>query len=135
MMVTVARSDTSHLRALGAGPLEPSRSLEIIPLDTATPVDIVFRTSELLAHCPVTGQRDLYDAAITLTSTATLETKALKLYLASWDAEQILAEDLANSIADDIVGALGDHARSVAVELHQHVRGGLDITVTATRPR
>ena len=128
------QSDTSGLRALGAGPLSPSRELEIIPLDTPAAIEISFGTSELLALCPVTGQRDHYDAQILLQSTATLESKSLKLYLASFDAEQILAEDLTNTIADDVAHALGDHALSVEVCLHQHVRGGLDITVTARRP-
>ena len=127
-------SDLSGIEALGAGPMPPSRSLEIIALDTPSPIDITFRTSELLAKCPVTGQRDLYDAALTMTATATLESKSLKLYLGSWDPEQILAEDLANSIADDIAEAMGDHLTALQVELHQHVRGGIDITVTARRP-
>ena len=128
------QSDTSGLRALGAGPLSPARELEIIPLDTPAAVEISFGTSELLALCPVTGQRDYYDAQILLRSTATLESKSLKLYLASFDAEQILAEDLTNTIADDVTEALGDHALAVEIRLHQHVRGGLDITVTARRP-
>ena len=128
------RSDTSGLSALGAGPLPASRSLEIIALDTPAAVEITFRTSELLALCPVTGQRDLYDAEISLHARATLESKSLKLYLATWDREQILAEDLANSIADDVAEVLGEHADSVEVRLHQHVHGGLDITVATRRP-
>ncbi len=127
------KSDTSHLRALGAGPMEPSRDLEVIALDTTESVDIVFTTSELLARCPVTAQRDLYDARIELEGIATLESKSLKLYLASWDREEILAEDLANSIADDLAAALGSAAASIAVVLQQNVRGGLALTVTARR--
>ena len=87
-------SDLSMLEALGAGPMDAARRLEIIPLDTPAPVEISFATSELLARCPVTDQRDLYDATLELASTATVESKSLKLYLASWDQEQILAEDL-----------------------------------------
>lgn len=128
------RSDTSRLRALGAGPMAPTRDLEIIALDTPAPIAITFTSSELLALCPVTTQRDHYDATIGLCSTATLESKSLKLYLASWEQEEMLAEDLTNTIADDVSAALGDHATSVEVELRQHVRGGLDITVVASRP-
>lgn len=128
------QSDTSALRALGAGPLPPARDLEIIPLDTPSAVDITFGTNELLARCPVTTQRDHYDARISLVSTATLESKSLKLYLGSWEQQEILAEDLTNTIADDVASALGAHAVSVEVTLHQHVRGGLDITVVARRP-
>lgn len=126
-------SDLSMLEALGAGPMDAARRLEIIPLDTPAPVEISFATSELLARCPVTDQRDLYDATLELASTATVESKSLKLYLASWDQEQILAEDLTNTIADDLAAALGAHATAIAVTLHQHVRGGIDITVRATR--
>ena len=129
----MAKSDTSHLRALGSGPMEPSCDLEIIPLDTTDAVEIVFTTSELLARCPVTAQRDLYDARLELETTATIESKSLKLYLASWDQEEILAEDLANTIADDLGAVLGSAATSIVVILHQHVRGGLEITVTARR--
>ena len=82
----------------------------------------------------MTAQRDLYDAEIAIRSRATLESKSLKLYLGSWDREQILAEDLTNSIADDVAAVLGEHAESVDVRLRQHVRGGLDITVAAHRP-
>ena len=128
------QSDNSGLRALGAGPLAPARELEIIPLDTPSAVEITFTTGELLARCPVTEQRDHYDAGISLLSTATLESKSLKLYLGSWEQQQILAEDLTNSIADDVADALGDHATRVEITLHQHVRGGLDITVVARRP-
>lgn len=128
------QSDTSALRALGSGPMQPSRQLEIISLDTPTAVEITFTTTELLALCPVTEQRDHYDARITLVSTATLESKSLKLYLGSWDRQAILAEDLSNTIADDVAEALGDHAAQIEITLHQHVRGGLDIMVTARRP-
>ena len=127
------QSDTSGLRALGAGPMPPGRDLETIALDTPSPIEIVFTTSELLALCPVTSQRDLYDTRIELAATATLESKSLKLYIASWEQETILAEDLTNTIADDVFEALGSHATSVTVSLHQHVRGGVDITVTARR--
>ena len=129
----MARSDTSHLRALGAGPLEPTRALECIVLDTDRPVRVTFRTSELLARCPVTAQRDLYEATIEIEATATLESKSLKLYLASWDGEEILAEDLANSVADDIAAALGPHLTGASVALRQNIRGGVEITVETSR--
>ena len=129
----MARSDTSHLRALGAGPLEPTRALERIVLDTSRPVRVTFRTAELLARCPVTSQRDLYEATIEIEASATLESKSLKLYLASWDREEILAEDLANSLADDIAAALGDHLTGLTVTLRQNVRGGVEITVETSR--
>lgn len=130
----MARSDTSHLKALGAGPLEPSRELEIIVLDTAAPIEITFTTEELLARCPVTQQRDHYRAELALVASATLESKSLKLYLASWELETILAEDLANSIADDIAGVCGDHLERLVVELHQQIRGGIEVAVRTVRP-
>lgn len=113
--------------------MEPNRGLERIVLDTAAPIKVGFRTSELLARCPVTSQRDLYDAEIEIVATATLESKSLKLYLASWDTEEILAEDLANTLADDIAAALDGHLVDLAVRLRQNIRGGVEITVEATR--
>lgn len=127
-------SDLSGVEALGAGPMDPARALEIIPLDTPEPVQITFSTSELLAKCPVTGQRDLYSAAISLVATATIESKSLKLYLASWDQEQILAEDLANTIADDVEAVLGEHLVGLGVDLEQATRGGIDVAVNVARP-
>ncbi|MGI9603060.1 MAG: hypothetical protein ACR2QE_14330 [Acidimicrobiales bacterium] len=129
----MARSDTSHLQALGAGPMEPTRALEIITLDTTAPIEIHFRTDELLARCPVTDQRDHYRAEIELVTTATLESKSLKLYLASWEHESILAEDLANSVADDVADVLDEHLVTLSVALHQQVRGGIEISVVARR--
>ena len=130
----MARSDTSHLQALGAGPMESARTLEIIELDTAQSLEIGFRTDELLARCPVTDQRDHYQAAIDLVATATLESKSLKLYLGSWEGESILAEDLANSIADDVAQVCGSHLTSLSVTLHQQIRGGIEVSVRAARP-
>jgi len=127
-------SDLSGLHALGAGPLAPSRDLEIITLDASGAIEIRFATTELMAHCPVTNQRDLYDATIEITGTATLESKSLKLYLGSFDEERILAEDLTNTMADDLAVALGDSASRISVRLQQNVRGGISITTTAIRP-
>lgn len=113
--------------------MDPQRALEIIVLDTRQPIAIWFRTDELLARCPVTEQRDHYRAHVELSATATLESKSLKLYLASWETESILAEDLANSIADDVADVMGEHLRSLIVTLEQQVRGGIEVGVRARR--
>ncbi len=113
--------------------MEPTRELEIIVLDTEAPIDIRFVTEELLARCPVTAQRDHYRAEIALHATATLESKSLKLYLASWEHEAILAEDLANSIADDIAEVCDRHLGDLSVELCQQVRGGIETSVRTAR--
>lgn len=114
--------------------MEPTRDLEVIVLDTEGPIEIRFATEELIARCPVTEQRDHYRAELTLRATATLESKSLKLYLASWEHEQILAEDLANSLADDIAEVCGGHLHDLTVDLHQQVRGGIEVRVRSARP-
>lgn len=122
---TPPRSDTSDLTLLGAGPLEPTRQLETFP---GRPGAVTFRTTELTAVCPKTRQRDFYRCEISYKSTDRfLESKSLKLYLASWTDEAIFAEHLAVELATDLAAAVGV---PVQVTLVQNVRGGLELEVS-----
>ena len=99
------------------------------------PVDVTFRSAELTAICPVTGQPDFYTVEIHLDGAeVTIESKSLKLYLRTWDQVGILAEDLASAIADRVWGAVEGRVEAVAVELAQARRGGIDTEVNARRP-
>ena len=128
-----------ELRQLGSAVELPASPEQAVLESVANPqpdVDYCVRFSvpEFTSLCPLTGQPDFAHLVIDyVPARRIVESKSLKLYLASWDQEQILAEDLTNTIADDLAAALGAHATAIAVTLHQHVRGGIDITVRATR--
>ncbi len=122
-----------ELHALGKGPMAPRRDLECFAVaDTVSWIEL--ESSELVCRCPVTGQTDLYRATIGYRPAGrALETKSLKLYLATYqhEPEGIFAEHLADRIAHDVHEATGAHR--VEVVLVQNVRGGITTTVTAER--
>ncbi|MGW1071563.1 preQ(1) synthase [Streptomyces sp. NPDC002537] len=104
-------------------------------LDTVTVPEnvglVAYRTTELSALCPVTGQPDIYDATISYQPDGrSLESKALKHYLWGFRDKGIYCETLAATLADDLATVLGT---PVTVELRQQVRGGLTLSATASR--
>ena len=60
-----------------------------------------------------------------------LESKSLKLYLASFRNEGVFCEALAVQIRDDVAQALELEPERVTVTLVQKARGGITITATA----
>ena len=85
-------------------------------------------SDELVAVCPVTNQPDMYVATIEYEPEGLcLESKALKLYLASFRNEGAFCEALAVRIRDDVASALGLGAERVTVTLEQKARGGITI--------
>src|SRR5919201_2110536 len=89
-------------------------------------------SDELTAVCPITGQPDLYVATLEYEPDALcLESKSLKLYLASFRNEGAFCEALAVKIRDDVAGALELAPARVHVTLRQKARGGITI-VAAT---
>ncbi len=94
---------------------------------------VVFVSDELTAFCPVTGQPDFYGIEVVFTSpTQCVESKSLKLYLQSFRDVGAFAEALAAQIADDVQRKTGGW---VSVRLAQQVRGGLQLTASASAPR
>jgi 7-cyano-7-deazaguanine reductase len=89
-------------------------------------------SDELTAVCPITGQPDLYVASIEYEPGALcIESKSLKLYLATFRNEGAFCEALAVRIRDDIAVALELEPDRVQVTLEQKARGGITITATA----
>jgi 7-cyano-7-deazaguanine reductase len=85
-------------------------------------------SDELVAVCPITGQPDMYVATIAYEPAGLcLESKSLKLYLASFRNEGAFCEALAVRIRDDVAGALEVPAAKVRVTLRQKARGGITI--------
>ena len=85
-------------------------------------------SDELTAVCPITGQPDLYQVTIAYEpERLCLESKSLKLYLASFRNEGAFCEALAVRIRDDVAAALALGAERVTVTLEQKARGGITI--------
>jgi 7-cyano-7-deazaguanine reductase len=85
-------------------------------------------SDELVAVCPITGQPDMYVATIEYEpDRLCLESKSLKLYLATFRNEGAFCEALAVRIRDDAASALGLGAERVTVTLEQKARGGITI--------
>ena len=80
--------------------------------------------------CPVTGQPDFAEILITyVPNRRCLETKSLKLYLASYRNERSFNEEVINQILDDLVAACAP--RKMRVEGKFAARGGISLTVVA----
>jgi 7-cyano-7-deazaguanine reductase len=89
-------------------------------------------SDELAAVCPITGQPDLYVATIEYEPEALcLESKSLKLYLASYRNEGAFCEALAVKIRDDVGAVLELPPKKVHVTLRQKARGGITIVAEA----
>jgi 7-cyano-7-deazaguanine reductase len=116
--------------ALGSPGSDAYAGLETFPNPGVS--RIVMTSDELTAVCPITGQPDLYVAAIEYEPAALcLESKSLKLYLARFRNEGAFCEALAVRIRDDVAAALELEPDRVQVTLEQKARGGITISATA----
>jgi 7-cyano-7-deazaguanine reductase len=116
--------------ALGHAGSEHYAGLETFPNPGVSHVEMT--SDELAAVCPVTGQPDLYVAAIEYwPGELCLESKSLKLYLSRFRNEGHFCEALAVRIRDDVAEALGLATDKVRVTLEQKARGGITITATS----
>lgn len=112
--------------------LQPSKILERFPNpEPARDYEIAFDCPEFTCLCPLTGQPDF--ARITIRYVPDrfcVESKSLKQYLWSFRNEGAFHEKVTNTIADDLVAALGP--RSLVVQGTFNVRGGIGAVVTVT---
>jgi len=116
--------------ALGHAGSGAYAGLETFPNPGVSLVEL--ESDELSAICPITGQADLYLATIEFEpDSLCLESKSLKLYLASFRNEGAFCEALAVRIRDDVAKALELGPERVTVTLVQKARGGITITATA----
>jgi 7-cyano-7-deazaguanine reductase len=116
--------------ALGHAGSEAYAGLESFPNPGVTSVRMT--SDELVAVCPITAQPDFYTAEIEYgPDRLCLESKSLKLYLATYRNEGVFAEALAVKIRDDVAAALELEPADVVVTLTQKARGGITITATA----
>jgi len=83
--------------------------------------------------CPITGQPDFAEILIEyIPDKLCVETKSLKLYLASYRNVPSFNEEVINRILDDLVTAC--RPRRMRVEGKFAARGGLSLSVVAEHP-
>jgi len=115
--------------ALGHAGSEHYAGIETFPSPGVSHVQLT--SDELVAVCPITGQADFYTAAIEYwPGPLCIESKSLKLYLATYRNEGVFCEALAVKIRDDVAEALELPPDKVRVALTQKARGGITITAT-----
>lgn len=91
---------------------------------------IRFESAEVTSLCPVTGQPDFYRVEIAYVPAGRcVESKSLKLYLFSFRNAGLFAEDLANRLLDDLVGACAPAWMKVTCTMNP--RGGVSLAVDA----
>jgi len=120
-----------HLHEKNEQFAEPSADiLDTFPCPAhINPVKLVQK--ECTAVCPRTSQPDYYTVEITYAPNALcLESKSLKLYLASYRNIGIFAETLASRVCQDVHDTLKAYQTSVTVT--QAPRGGISIKAVAT---
>ncbi len=84
--------------------------------------------------CPVTGQPDFAALRIEyVAGKACVETKSLKLYLASYRNTPSFNERVVNRILDDLVAVI--RPRAMRIEAKFAARGGIALTVVAAHGR
>ena len=121
---------TTEFVALGHAGSEHYAGIETFPSPGVSHVQMT--SDELVAVCPITGQADFYTAAIEYwPGPLCIESKSLKLYLATCRNEGVFCEALAVKIRDDVAEALELPADKVRVALTQKARGGITITATS----
>lgn len=128
--------DEPRFAALGSQGSGTYVGLETFPNPGCEAVS--YRSDEVMATCPITGQPDFYTVVIFLKDVDNLiESKSLKLWFqnvmrASFTEEfGIFCEALAVHIRDSVAQAIEAEADNVTVQLEQKSRGGISITAVA----
>src|SRR3972149_1504390 len=124
------QSDLDSLTILG-GKAKPGRNLETFPNHhQGRDYTVALTTGEFTCLCPMTGQPDFARITIKyIPDKLLVESKSLKLYLASFRNEGAFHEHVTNVILDDLVQVMAP--RWCAVNAEFAVRGGSAITVGA----
>ena len=112
--------------ALGHSGSEHYAGLETFPNPGVSRVEL--ESDELVAVCPITGQADMYVATIEFEpDRLCLESKSLKLYLASFRNHGAFHEDVTISIAKRVVELI--EPRWLRIGGYWYPRGGMPIDV------
>ena len=123
-------SDLESLTILGKD-AKPSKNLEVFPNNHPDrDYTVTLQTEEFTCLCPMTAQPDFAGITIQyIPDKSIVESKSLKLYLASFRNEGAFHEHVTNTILDDLVKAMAPRWCKVMAAFA--VRGGISITVEA----
>ena len=122
-------SDANGLTVLGQTVRHAIEHVEVFPAPPNV-ASVRFDSDEIQSFCPVTGQPDISSVRIEYVPDAhCIESKSLKLYLWGFRDRAVFAEALAAEIAGEVMATTRPHR--VRVELTQHPRGGITITVVS----
>lgn len=115
-------------------PSSPAEAtLETFPNPSSRAYRIHFETTDFTSLCPVTRQADFAQIKIDyVPDKLCIETKSLKLYLASFRSECGFNEALTNRILDDFVSACAPREANIIAMFS--ARGGIALTVCASFP-
>lgn len=115
-------------------PTSPATAtLETFRNPTKRAYHVQFDTADFTSLCPVTGQADFATLSIDyVPAKLCLETKSVKLYLASYRNERGFNEALTNRILDDLVVACAPREMTITAQFS--ARGGIALTVIARHP-
>ncbi len=133
------KSDLRNLRALGSRTKTPKKvSITLLETFSSPSKEHYYVTfeqkGEFTSLCPITGQPDFGDISIVYRpSNLCMESKSLKLYLASYRQTGSFGEALTNRIADDLFAVL--RPEFLAVKGNFKPRGGIGWATTAIRGR
>ncbi|MEE8368839.1 MAG: preQ(1) synthase [Thermoanaerobaculia bacterium] len=116
-------------------PQNPTQAREVLKSEAIPAPNVqrvLMKAVEFTSLCPQTGQPDFGSVIIAYTPRQQcLESRALKYYLWSYRDQGAFCETLAARIAEDVVYAI--EPVEVCVEVHQNIRGGIEIVATAER--
>ena len=125
----------THLGRSTPLPASPGEAvLDYVPNPRPDSLYLVrFAAPEFTSLCPVTGQPDFAEIFIQyVPDKKCVETKSLKLYLASYRNVPSFNEEVINRILDDLVMAC--RPRRMRIEGKFAARGGLSLSVVAEHP-
>ena len=111
---------------------QPSKILERFDNpEPARDYEIVFDCPEFTCLCPLTGQPDFARFEISyVPDRYCVESKSLKNYLWSYRNEGAFHEKVTNTIADDIIAAIGP--RQLRLRGTFNIRGGITAVIVVT---
>jgi 7-cyano-7-deazaguanine reductase len=134
MSTTTTKARLTLLGRQARIPSSPAEAkLETFPSPARRNYSIHFQTADFTSLCPVTGQADFATIEIDyVPNKLCVESKSLKLYLASYRNERAFNETVTNRILDDFVRACAP--REAIVTAAFAARGGIALTVRATFP-
>lgn len=114
---------------------QPSKIIERFPNpDADRDYEIVFDCTEFTCLCPLTGQPDFARFELSyVPDQFCIESKSLKNYLWSYRNEGAFHEKVTNTIADDIIAAIGP--RRLKLVGYFNIRGGISTVVTVSHEK